>query len=318
VTALARGIVSGDRRSLARGITLVESARVQDRALARNLLDSVALHTGKAQRIGFSGVPGAGKSTLIDAFGNYALELGKRVAVLAVDPSSDISGGSILGDKTRMARLAASERAFIRPSPSGGTLGGASLRTPDAILLCEAAGHDLVLVETVGVGQAEHAVASMVDTFVLVLIAGAGDELQGLKRGVLEFADIVVINKADGDNVMAAERAAAELQNALGVLRARRMPVLTTSATQDHGILELWRAISEHHASLESSGKLAEKRREQLKTAWRRAVEESLWQTFFTEPSVKVRYAELEARVMNGELTPSAAAVELFKLLKTS
>ncbi|HMJ14769.1 MAG TPA: methylmalonyl Co-A mutase-associated GTPase MeaB, partial [Polyangiaceae bacterium] len=212
VAELARKLCQGERRALARAITLVESTRADHQAEARLLLDCILPHTGKAVRVGISGVPGVGKSTFIDVFGARLVESGKRVAVLAIDPSSSISGGSILGDKTRMPRLTALENAFVRPSPSRGSLGGVARRTREALLLCEASGYDVILIETVGVGQSEYAVAAMVDVFLLLMLAGAGDELQGIKRGILELADVVAITKADGDNEPRAESARAEFK----------------------------------------------------------------------------------------------------------
>src|SRR5881628_1037098 len=217
--ALAADVRAGDRRALAKAITLVESTRPDHEEAAQRLLGLLLPHTGGAVRVGVSGVPGVGKSTFIEALGLYLIGLGKRVAVLAVDPSSALSGGSILGDKTRMPRLAAAPDAFIRPSPSAGSLGGVTRRTREALLVCEAAGYDVVLVETVGVGQSEYAVASMVDFFLVLMLAGAGDELQGMKRGILELADAVAINKADGDNTTPAAHAAAQYRSALNLLR---------------------------------------------------------------------------------------------------
>src|SRR5512145_2668124 len=219
VEALAAAVCARDRRALAKAITLVESTRADHQESAQRLLEVLLPRTGTAARVGVSGVPGVGKSTFIEAFGLYLIGLGKRVAVLAVDPSSARSGGSILGDKTRMPRLSATPEAFIRPSPSGGSLGGVARRTREAMLLCEAAGYDVVIVETVGVGQSEYAVASMVDFFLVLMLAGAGDELQGIKKGILELADALAINKADGDNVARAERAAAEYRGALRLFR---------------------------------------------------------------------------------------------------
>jgi LAO/AO transport system kinase len=250
-SALADGVLAGDRRSLAKAITLVESSRPDHRDLAQELVERLLPRTGGASRVGITGVPGVGKSTFIEAFGLHLIDAGHRVAVLAVDPSSSISGGSILGDKTRMPRLSAAEASFIRPSPAGGALGGVASHTREAMLLCEAAGYDVVLVETVGVGQSEYVVASMVDFFLVLMLPGAGDELQGIKRGILELADALAINKADGENVPRAERARAEYLAAFHLLRsggAWDPPVITVSAAESRGMDEVWRIVGDHRA----------------------------------------------------------------------
>src|SRR5262244_382892 len=258
--ALAAAVRAGDRRALAKAITLVESTRADHQREARRLLEVLLPETGGAARIGVSGVPGVGKSTFIEAFGLHLIGLGKRVAVLAVDPSSALSGGSILGDKTRMPRLAAAPEAFIRPSPAAGSFGGVTRRTREAMLVCEAAGHDAVLVETVGVGQSEFAVASMVDFFLVLILPGAGDELQGLKKGILELADALAVNKWDGDNVARAERAAAEYRAALHLFRHVSPnwdpPVLTVSALESRGMDQVWATIQDHRRRLGASGEL--------------------------------------------------------------
>src|SRR5690242_18433300 len=263
--ALAAGVRAGERRALAKAITLVESTRPDDQRAAQRLLELLLPHTGRAVRVGVSGVPGVGKSTFIEAFGLHLIGLGKKVAVLAVDPSSALSGGSILGDKTRMPRLAAAPEAFIRPSPSAGSLGGVTRRTREALLVCEAAGYDAVLVETVGVGQSEFAVASMVDFFLVLMLAGAGDELQGIKKGILELADALAINKADGENVRPAEQAAAQYRAALNLLARGggpwTPPVLTVSALEARGMDAVWEVVEEHHRVFGASGELARKRR---------------------------------------------------------
>src|SRR5439155_1645655 len=268
--ALAADVRAGSRRALAKAITLVESTRADHQRAAQRLLELLLPGTGRAARVGVSGVPGVGKSTFIEAFGLHLIGLGKKVAVLAIDPSSALSGGSILGDKTRMPRLAAAPEAFIRPSPSAGSLGGVTRRTREALLVCEAAGYDAVLVETVGVGQSEFAVASMVDFFLVLMLAGAGDELQGIKKGILELADALAINKADGENVRPAEQAAAQYRSALRLFRHTSPgwdpPVVTVSALERRGMDEVWSIIEDHRTRLGASGELERKRREQQRS----------------------------------------------------
>src|SRR5256712_5858831 len=258
--ALAADVRAGSRRALAKAITLVESTRADDERGAQGRLEVRRPAAGRAARVGVSGVPGVGKSTFIEAFGLHPIGLGKKVAVLAVDPSSALSGGSILGDKPRMPRLAAAPEAFIRPSPSAGSLGGVTRRTREALLVCEAADYDAVLVETVGVGQSEFAVASMVDFFLVLMLAGAGDELQGIKKGILELADALAINKADGENVRPAEQAAAQYRSALRLFRHTSPgwdpPVVTVSALEGRGMDEVWSIIADHRARLRASGHL--------------------------------------------------------------
>src|SRR5829696_4993615 len=258
MSELAQEVIAGDRRALARAITLAESTRPDHRAEAEALLAEVLPRSGAAVRVGISGAPGAGKSTLIEALGTHLVAEGQRVAVLAVDPSSTRSGGSILGDKTRMEQLTRSPDAFVRPSPTGGTLGGVARRTREAMLLCEAAGFDVVLVETVGVGQSEVKVAAMVDLFLVIVAPGGGDELQGIKRGIMELADLVVVNKADGDLAPAARQAEADHRHALGLLRPRfegwRPPVLSCSARTGTGVDAVWAAVLEHRSTLERTG----------------------------------------------------------------
>jgi LAO/AO transport system kinase len=312
VDELAAKLRAGERAALARAITLVESRRPADRAAADRLLKLILPHSGGAWRVGVSGVPGAGKSTLLDRLGLFAVTQGRRVAVLAVDPSSTVSGGSILGDKTRMPGLAQSDRSFIRPSPSGGKLGGIAERTREALLLCEAAGYDLVFVETVGVGQAEHAVRDMVDTFLVVLLAGAGDELQGMKRGILELCDVVAVNKADGDNLLPSERAAAELGSALDLLRssvrAWTPKVVPVSALEGRGLDELWNELEAHRSRLEESGELDRERARQSR-AWLWAlVEERLKERLLSEPRIAAMLGDLESAVERGELSAREAA----------
>jgi LAO/AO transport system kinase len=312
---LAAAVRSGDRRALARAITLVESTRPDHRAEATALIEALLPHTGDGRRLGVSGVPGSGKSTLIEALGLHAIEAGHRVAVLAVDPSSKRSGGSILGDKTRMSELGRHADAFIRPSPSSGTLGGVARRTREALLLCEAAGFDLVVVETVGVGQSEVAVADLVDLFLLVASPAGGDELQGIKRGIMELADLIVVNKADGDLADAAGRAASDLRHAVHLLRPKRtgweVEVLTASALTGTGIPELWTAVESAHDRL--GGALVEQRARQS-VAWMWSeVTETLVDRLKADPQVRAQLRDLEQRVAAGELPAATAAQQLLR-----
>lgn len=315
VEAYVAGVRSGDRAVLGRAITLVESTRADDRALAREVLEALAPDAGGAHRVGVSGVPGVGKSTFLEALGTRLLDAGRRVAVLAVDPSSARSGGSILGDKTRMARLAADRRAFIRPSPTSGSLGGVHRKTRETMLLVEAAGFDVVFVETVGVGQSEIDVADMVDTFLLLLLTGAGDELQGIKRGILEVADVLAVTKADGDNLTRAARTRREAAAALHFLTPAdapwQPPVLTCSAVTGEGLDGVWEAVSAHRRSLDASGRLGSRRREQaVRWMWAAAREEVL-RRFREDPGVAARVAPLEEAVAAGRMPPSVAAERL-------
>jgi len=311
--ALAEGIRKGDRRSLARAITLAESTRADHRARAETLIEELLPATGKAARIGISGTPGVGKSTFIEAFGGFLTGHGHKVAVLAVDPSSRRSGGSILGDKTRMEALSRDARAFIRPSPAGGTLGGVARRTREAMLLCEAAGFDVVLVETVGVGQSETAVADLVDLFLLLLGPAAGDDLQGIKRGIMELADLIVVNKADGDLKPAAGRAAAEVKSALHLLRPKwpqwAPPVLLASAVERRGIDQVWAAIERFRAAL--GPRLAEHRAGQAREWLWREIGDTLIETLRAHPAVRGDVAAVEAAVAAGRLSPGAGARRL-------
>jgi LAO/AO transport system kinase len=305
-------ITAGDRRALAQSITLVESTRPDHRADAAALLDAVLPHTGKAVRLGVTGTPGAGKSTLIEELGGRLTDAGHRVAVLAVDPSSRRSGGSILGDKTRMERLARDPRAFIRPSPSGGSLGGVARRTREAALLCEAAGFDVIIVETVGVGQSEVAVADMVDCFCLIAAPGGGDELQGIKRGIIELADLIVVNKADGDLLLAARRAVADYRHAVHLLRPKHpgweVPVLPASALEGAGVDEVWATVEKLVAHLREGDALERLRAEQS-VAWMwDEIRERLVESFRNDPHVAVRWTEAEAAVRSGHLSPTTAA----------
>jgi LAO/AO transport system kinase len=308
-------VTAGDRRALARSITLVESTRADRRAEAAALLDAVLPATGDAVRVGVSGTPGSGKSTLIDALGSHLTAAGHRVAVLAVDPSSARSGGSIMGDKTRMDRLARDQAAFIRPSPSGGTLGGVARRTREAALLCEAAGFDVVLIETVGVGQSETAVADMVDCFVLVAAPGGGDELQGIKRGIMELADVIVVNKADGDLLPAARRAVADHRQAAHLMRPKHpgwtVPVVAVSALQDTGVDEAWGEVQRLDEHLRADG-ARDRLRSSQAVAWMWAeMQDRLVDTFRRDERVAARLAGAEDEVRAGRVSPTTAAHEL-------
>ena len=318
---LETGVRSGDRTLLAQAITLVESHRSEDQTQAAELLRRLQDAGGGAHRVGISGVPGVGKSTLIEALGTRLVERGSRVAVLAVDPSSTLSGGSILGDKARMDRLAQLDGAFIRPSPSATSLGGVARRTRETMSLCEAAGFDVVLVETVGVGQSEVAVADMVDAFVVLMLPGAGDELQGIKKGILELADLVVVHKADGDQLPFARAAAQDYSAALRYLPRRDevwapRAVLASSRTGD-GLAELWEALLEHRRALEEAGLLEQRRRGQrVRWMWNR-IEEQLLEAFRGHAGVQARLEDLTERVERGDLAPEEAAAQLLTLFRS-
>ncbi|SDO80779.1 methylmalonyl Co-A mutase-associated GTPase MeaB [Desulforhopalus singaporensis] len=313
------GVKNGNRLMLARTITLIESALPAHQELAREIVDRLLPETGKGVRLGITGVPGAGKSTFIESFGTMLTGLGHKVAVLAIDPSSSRSGGSILGDKTRMEKLAINPDAFIRPSPSGGTLGGVGRKTRETMLVCEAAGYDVVIIETVGVGQSETTVASMVDFFLVLMIAGAGDELQGIKKGVLEVADTIVINKADGDNIQRAEIARKEYETALHML----MPaspnwsprVLTCSSTQSTGIDTIWNTVLDHRNKLTQCGEMAFKRKEQALEWMSFLLDEGLRAWFYNNPEIKKLLPTLKHDVENRNTSPTAAADLLLKIL---
>ena len=311
-------ILSGQRRALAKAITLVESTRDADRDAAQGLLQAALPHTGNSIRIGISGSPGVGKSTFIEAFGRHLIGQGHKVAVLAVDPSSPVSGGSILGDKTRMEELSREANAFIRPSPSAGALGGVAQKTRETKLLCEAAGYDVILVETVGVGQSEYQVAGMVDFFLVLMLPNAGDELQGIKKGILELADAVVINKADGDMKAQAERTRGHYQSALDLLGSRRdwtPRVLTCSAIEGIRIDAIWELISEFRTKAEASGAFADRRARQ-NLEWMQQLILALVEARLTRNErLNQRRSELESRVQSGDITPFAAAMQIVELL---
>jgi len=322
ISTLERGILDGHRPLLARAITLVESKRRDHRKTARALLDRLSDKTGHAIRVGITGVPGVGKSTTIEALGNRLTDAGYKVAVLTVDPSSSRTGGSILGDKTRMHTLAANPHAFIRPSPAAGTLGGVAAKTRETMLLCEAAGFDVILVETVGIGQSEITVADMVDFFLVLMLPGAGDDLQGLKKGVLEIADMITVNKADGDNKQAAERAASEYRNALHILSPQSPtwspPVLTHSGLKDDGVDALWEQVLLFQTRMTASGEW-QQRREEQRIGW-------MWSMFDTRmknaledrQELQDLAQDLVVEVRSGRLQPGSAAERLFDALFSS
>ncbi len=305
------GILAGDRLLLSRAITLVESRLVSDQALAQSVLAGVLPHTGKAVRIGITGVPGVGKSTFIETFGKHLTRLGKKLAVLAIDPTSQRSGGSLLGDKTRMETLSVDPLAYIRPSPAGDSLGGVAHRTRETMLLCEAAGFEVILIETVGVGQSETLVHGMVDFFLLLMLAGAGDELQGMKRGIMELADALAITKADGDNIANAKRARVEYQNALHLFPPTGTgwfpPVVTCSATTGTGISTVWGLIEEHQALTMQNGSHRQRRQSQQLDWFRSYLRQRLEQQFYAQNGMRERLAETEAQVQAGDLLPVQA-----------
>jgi LAO/AO transport system kinase len=314
-----QGVLHRDRRLLARTITLVESSLPSDEKLSRLVLDAILPHTGGALRLGITGLPGAGKSTFIESFGTLLTQKGYRVAVLAVDPSSPKTGGSILADKTRMEKLSANEKAFIRPSPSGKTLGGVARKTRETMLVCEAAGFDVVMVETVGVGQSEVTVASMVDFFLVLMIAGGGDELQGIKKGVLELADAVAVNKADGDNIERAKIARRQYETAFHLLsppyRSWSPPVVTCSAVTMDGLENILQIILEHRDRLSQSGELQAKRKEQAAEWLKFMVREGVQEWFYQSPAADVLAATLK-EVEAGAMTPTSAAAKVLARLK--
>jgi len=312
---LAAGIRARERATLARAITLIESRRADHQQRARALVQELLPATGKAIRIGITGAPGVGKSTTIDTLGTFLTGKGHKVAVLAVDPSSVRTGGSILGDKTRMARLANDPNAFIRPSPAAGTLGGVAAKTRETMLLTEAAGHDVVLVETVGIGQSETAVADMTDFFLALMLPGAGDQLQGIKKGVVELADMIAVNKADGDNVVRARQAAAEYRAALHILTPRSPtwtpPVVTCSGLTGEGIDAVWAAILDHRRKLTATGEIAARRREQqVKWMWA-MLDERLRERIHSDRALRARLPQIEGAVASGKLSPALAVDEI-------
>lgn len=315
--ALLRGLLEGNRTALARAITLVESRRPQDKQAAGQIVEGCLPHAGKSIRIGITGVPGAGKSTFIERLGLLLLEKGHRVAVLAVDPSSSLSKGSILGDKTRMQHLSRAHAAFIRPSPAGETLGGVARKTRETISLCEAAGYDVILIETVGVGQSETAVHGMVDLFLLLQITGAGDELQGIKRGIVEMADAIVINKAEGANLPAARQAQTTFENALHLYPPKPggwVPkVLLCSSTEGTGFEAIWNLICEFRERGEAEGLLAAERAEQNLQWFRQATEQGLLAGFYDRPGIRTAYEHLREAVRSEVMSPFRAAAELLE-----
>ena len=319
---LAAGVLAGDRTAIGRAITLVESTLPAHRADAAELLDALLPHSGQAHRVGITGVPGVGKSTFIEALGLRLTGAGHKVAVLAVDPSSSRTGGSILGDKTRMQNLSVDPNAFIRPSPSTGTLGGVTRATREAMVVLEAAGYDVVLVETVGVGQSETVVHGMVDIFVVLMLAGAGDELQGIKKGVLELADLVAVNKADGNNVEKARQAAIDYRRALHLVQppgaSWEPPVLTCSALEGSGLDDLWSTVERHRELMESTGERDARRRAQMLEWMRTMLQERLLAVFDADPAFAAARAEAEGAVETGTLTPSVAVDRLMGRISPS
>jgi LAO/AO transport system kinase len=320
ITTLATDVRAGSRAALARAITLVESRRADHQAKARELVQMLLPDTGRAIRVGITGSPGVGKSTTIDVLGMYLIERGHKVAVLAVDPSSARTGGSILGDKTRMALLSAEDDAFIRPSPASGTLGGVAAKTREAMLLCEAAGFDVVLVETVGIGQSETAVCDMTDFFLALMLPGGGDELQGIKKGLIELADMIAINKADGDNLKRATITAGDYRGALHILAPRsehwHPPVLTYSALAGTGIAELWQKILDHRTAMQASGDFeARRRQQQVKWMWT-MLEQRMMARLRADPAIRARVRQVEQEVADDRITPALAAEQIATLLK--
>ena len=319
---LLEEILQGNRRSMAKAITLLESTNPESFEKGQKLLDSLLPYTGKALRIGITGVPGVGKSTFIEAFGLYLIEIGYRVAVLAVDPSSPITGGSIMGDKTRMKELSQHPDSFIRPSPSSGVLGGVARKTRETILICEAAGYEIIFVETVGVGQSETLVDSMVDLFMLLLLPNAGDELQGIKKGVLELADLIVINKSDGVQESQAITTQSEYRKAMQLLSSSKNSwepqILRSSALEKQGIDKIWEAVNNFRESLKNSGEWEQQRRSQYEKWMWTLVEEGLMNNLRKNEIIKKMITELEKSVVSGEILPTNAASKLLKMWQCS
>jgi LAO/AO transport system kinase len=317
-----KGVLGRNRRIIAKTITLIESSLPAHQELSKLIIDGLLPHSGKAVRLGITGVPGVGKSTFIESFGLDLIEQGHHLGVLAIDPSSKKSGGSVMGDKTRMEKLSVQDKAFIRPSPSGGTLGGVARKTRETMVVCEAAGFDVIIVETMGVGQSEIMVASMVDFFLVLMLAGAGDELQGIKKGVLELADAIAINKADGDNIEKAKEARKEYQTAMNLLYHTSPvwtpPVLTCSALTKKGLNEIWKIIQEHRIKLTASGELDEKRKQQALDWMWSLVEEGLRENFYRNSAVQKLLPKITAKVEKGKTAPTVAAAELLKFLQRS
>jgi LAO/AO transport system kinase len=319
IEVLANDLRAGHRAALARAITLIESRRSDHQAASRELVQALLPETGKAIRVGITGSPGVGKSTTIDALGMFLIERGHKVAVLAVDPSSARTGGSILGDKTRMARLSASDDAYIRPSPASGTLGGVAAKTREAMLLCEAAGFDVVLVETVGIGQSETAVCDMTDFFLALMLPGGGDELQGIKKGLIELADMIAINKADGDNLKRANITAGDYRSALHILSPRSQhwhpPVVTYSALTGAGIDTLWQNVLDHRTAMNASGEFAARRQQQqVKWMWS-MLEQLTMARLRSDASVRAKVKRIEAEVAGSRISPALAAEQIAELL---
>lgn len=311
------GVLNGDRSMLARAITLIESNAPRHAALAEQVVRQLLPHSGRSIRVGITGVPGVGKSTFIEALGCLLCNRGKRVAVLAVDPSSTLTRGSILGDKTRMEMLSREPGCFIRPSPSGGTLGGVTRKSRETILICEAAGFDVVLVETVGVGQSETTVRSMVDFFLVLMLAGAGDELQGIKKGIIELADALLITKADGDNKLHAEATRVEFSRVLHYLASPtpgwRPEVMTCSSTEDKGIAEVWETVERFHETTQKSGFFLQHRRSQTLDWMREMLQQELWHAFASNPNTITNRPQIEREVLEGNLSATAAVKRLLK-----
>src|ERR1700729_3783272 len=320
IATLANDLRAGNRAALARAITLIESRRGDHQAAARDLVQALLRETGKAIRVGITGSPRVGKSTTIDALGMFLIERGDKGAGLAVDPSSARTGGSILGDKTRMARLSASDHAFIRPSPAAGTLGGVAAKTREAMLLCEAAGFDVILVETVGIGQSETAVCDMTDFFLALMLPGAGDELQGIKKGLVELADMIAITKADGDNIKRANLAAGEYRSALHILSPRSQhwhpPVVTYSALTGAGIDTLWQNVLDHRTAMNASGEFAARRQQQqVKWMWS-MLEQLTMARLRSDASVRAKVKRIETEVAAGRISPALAAEQIAEMLR--